>query len=118
MEIVGKAQRVRFYLGEADRAPHGGSLERVILETLRREGCAGATAFRGIAGFGKSSRLRSTVQEILSMDLPVVIEWVDQPSRVERVLPLLQDLVRDGLITVEEVSVVKYSAESHGGRGT
>lgn len=108
MQIEGDARRVSIYIGEADR--HGGiSLHDAIVELLRREGCAGATVLRGVAGFGRSSRIHTASILRLSQDLPIVVEWVDSPERVDRVLPLLEPLVQGGLLTIESVRVVKYS---------
>ena len=107
LSILGVGKRVRIYIGESDHW-HQGPLHLAILETLRAEGCAGGTAIRGIAGFGAHSRIHTTSIEVLSADLPIVIDWVDSPERVERVLPRIQMMVGEGLITVEDVQVVHY----------
>lgn len=109
MRIEGAARRVMMYFGESDRF-EGKPLFEALVEKLRREGCAGATVLRGIEGFGAASRIHSASILRLSEDLPVVIEWVDTPERVERVLPLLGEMVHGGLVTLEEVEVVKYAA--------
>jgi CBS domain-containing protein len=107
MEIVGVGKRVRMYVGEADLW-HGRPLYLAIIETLRAEGCAGATAFRGIAGFGAHSRIHAATIEVLSADLPIVVEWIDAPDRVERVLPKITPMVSQGMITVEDVFITYY----------
>ncbi len=107
LNIVGVGKRVRIYIGESDTW-HGRPLFLVILETLRAEGCAGATVLRGIASFGASSRIHTATILRLSEDLPVVTDWVDTPERIERVLPRVTALVESGLITVEDVQVVHY----------
>jgi hypothetical protein len=109
MRIEGEARRVSVYIGEADRYD-GRPLHVAIVEMLRREGCAGATVLRGIAGFGRASRIHSASILRLSQDLPVVIEWIDTPERIDRVLPLLEAMVDGDQAAVEDVHVVKYSA--------
>jgi CBS domain-containing protein len=108
MEIIGRAKKVTVYIGESDkwgRKP----LHAAILEMLRAEDCAGATVTRAMSGFGAHSRIHTASIVDLSADLPLVIEWVDNPARVERVMPRLRQMVAEGLITVHEVEVVAYS---------
>lgn len=108
MEIVGLAQKVTVYIGESDRWKRK-PLYLAILELLKQEDCAGATVTRGLAGFGAHSRIHMASLVDLSADLPLVIEWVDDPARVERVMPRLREMVIEGLITCHEVEVVAYS---------
>lgn len=103
-----QAQRLRIYIGESDRW-RGKSLESVLLETLRGQGMAGATVFRGAAGFGAHSHIHTTAIEVLSVDLPVVIETIDIPERIAAVIELVYPMVREGLITLEDVQIVKYT---------
>jgi len=108
MEIIGLAQKVTIYIGESDkwgRKP----LYAAILELLKKEDCAGATVTRALAGFGAHSRIHTATITDLSADLPLIIEWVDNPARVERVMPRLKEMVVEGLITVHEVEVITYS---------
>jgi CBS domain-containing protein/PII-like signaling protein len=105
MDDTGVFQRVRFYLSEGDSWHHQPA-PTAVLERLRREGCAGATIFKGIAGFGAQGKLRVAALVDVASPLPVVVEWVDTPERVQRLLPTLLEMV-DGLVTVEEVRVVK-----------
>jgi CBS-domain-containing membrane protein/PII-like signaling protein len=108
MNIVGMGRRVRIYTGESTqwaRKP----LFLALLEFLRAEGAAGATVLRGIAGFGANSRIHTATILRLSEDLPLVIDWVDAPERVDRLLPRICEMVADGLVTVEDVQVAKYS---------
>lgn len=107
MEIVGIGKKVRIYFGESDR--HDGTpLYLALLEALQAEGCSGAIVLRGIAGFGAHSRIHTATLLRLSEDLPIVVEWVDLPERVDRLLPRIQALLSDGLITVEEVRITTY----------
>jgi len=108
MEIIGLAKKVTIYVGESDRWGHK-PLHLAILEMLRQEDCAGATVTRALAGFGAHSRIHTASLVDLSADLPLVIEWVDSPARVERVMPRLREMVAEGLITVHDVEVVTYS---------
>jgi CBS domain-containing protein len=108
MEIVGLAKKVSIYISESDKW-QGKVLYIAILEMLREEKCAGATATRALSGFGAHSRIRTVHLVSLSADLPVVVEWVDNPARVKRVMPRLREMVIEGLITVYDVEVITYS---------
>jgi PII-like signaling protein len=107
MKIEGEARRVRVYLGESDHW-HGQPLFTAIVERCRREGLAGATVLRGIEGFGAHSRIHTARLLQLSEDLPIVVEIVDTVEQIDRLLPLLDEMVTEGMITVEPVHVVKY----------
>ena len=100
---------VRIFLGESDHWQHV-PLARAILERLRREGFAGATVIRGSAGFGASSVIHTSSLVELSTDLPILIEVVDDADHVDRLLPILDEMVTGGaLVTVERVRVVRYA---------
>ena len=105
-------QRVRIYLNERDQA-EGQPLYLAALERLRREGATGATVLRGIAGFGAGSRLRPTGIADFT-PAPIVIEWVDRAERVARVLPVLDDLLPDALITIEDLRAYRAVLRSGG----
>jgi PII-like signaling protein len=107
---------VRIFLGESDRWHHA-SLYRAILERLRAEGFAGATVIHGVAGFGASSIIHTAGLVELSADLPVLIEVVDDEAHVDRLLPILDEMVTGGaLVTMERVRVLKYAAGEKPGR--
>jgi len=108
LSLQKKAQCLRIYIGESDHW-RGQSLESTLLETLRAQGVAGATVFRGVAGFGAHSRIHTTAIEVLSMDLPVVIEAIDAPEKIAAVLEVVYPMVREGLITLADVQIVKYT---------
>ncbi len=108
MQLQGKALRVIIYIGESDRY-QGKPLYMALLNFFRREGAAGATVGRGLAGFGAHSRIHTASIVDLSSDLPIRVEWIDHPLLVERLLPEVRQMVNDGLITVEEVDVVQYA---------
>jgi CBS domain-containing protein/PII-like signaling protein len=106
-------QRVRIYMSERDTAA-GQSLYVATLERLRREGATGATALRGVAGFGPGHRLRTAGAADLDLSPPIVIEWVDRAERVARVLPLLDDLLPNSLITIEAVQIYRATLRAAG----
>ena len=105
--LSGEQVMVRIFFGESGTWHHQ-RLETALLERLRREGFAGATVFRGVAGFGANSTIHTTHLLELSSDLPVVIEVVDTEESVQRLLPILDEMVVDGLVTMEKVRVVRY----------
>lgn len=108
MQLTGEAVRVIIYIGESDRY-RGGNLYMAILNYLRSEGASGATVTRALSGFGARSRIHTAALEVLSSDLPIRIEWVDLPGRVERLLPTLCQMVDGGLVIREPVTVVHDS---------
>ena len=109
MKIEGVGLLVRIYIGESDHW-HGKPLYQAIVELLRERRLAGATVLRGIEGFGANAHLHTTRLLRLSEDLPVLIEVVDQEDRIRAVLPELDSMVVDGLITLEKVEVIAYRA--------
>ena len=106
--LDGEQMLVRIFIGESDRWHHQ-SLAHALVERLRAEGFAGATVFRGVAGFGARSVLHTTQLLRLSVDLPMVIEVVDSDEHVARLIPILDEMVNEGLVTMERVRVLKYS---------
>ena len=115
--LEGEGKLVRIFIGESDRW-HGRPLYQAIVERVRKEGLAGATVTRGIEGFGAKSHLHTSRILRLSEDLPIVVEIVDTAERVDGLLPLLDEMVADGLVTIEPVHVVSYRAASSGAPGT
>lgn len=105
MDIIGPATKVTIYIGESDRW-HGKPLHMAILELLKSTDCAGATVTRGIAGFGCHSRIRTASIVDLSADLPLIVEWVDDPARIDRVMPQIRVMVSKGMITAQRVEVI------------
>ena len=106
--LSGEQMMVRIFFGESDIWNHQ-PLETALLERLRKEGFAGATVFRAVAGFGANSMIHTTHLLELSSDLPVVVEVVDTEESIERLLPILDEMIDDGLVTIEKVRVVRYS---------
>jgi PII-like signaling protein len=105
--IDGAGLRVRVYLGERDKH-HGKALWSALLELLRREGAAGATVTRGVAGFGAHSKIHTASIVDLSSDLPLVLEWIDTEERVGQLLPIIEEMLQGGLITTDPVRIIRY----------
>jgi CBS domain-containing protein len=110
----GKAQALTIYVGESDQW-QGTSLYVALVQYLREQGCAGATVTRAIAGYGAGMRLHTTHGWHWSSQAPVIIQVIDQPDRLQRLLPHIQEMLGGGLMTLHEVDVLKYThARSHG----
>ena len=107
MKSSGPARRLTIFIGESDQYHHR-PLYHEIVERARTAGLAGASVFRGIEGFGASSRIHTTRILSLSEDLPLAIVIVDAADRVEAFLPQLDELVGEGLVILDDVNVVKY----------
>jgi uncharacterized protein len=112
MRLEGTRKRLTIYCGEADRHHHH-PLADAVVEFAREEGVAGATVLRGIEGFGASSHLHTTRILSLSDDLPVVIEIIDREDRILPLLPRIEEMIGDGLVTLEDVEVSLYRARRH-----
>jgi len=109
VKIEGQGLLARIYIGESD-VWHGRPLYEAIVHLLRDRGLAGATVIRGIEGFGAKHHLHTTRILSLTTDLPILIEVVDEEPRVRAVLPEIDAMVADGLITLEHVEVIAYRA--------
>jgi uncharacterized protein len=103
----GERTLMRIHIGERDKY-HGKPLYQAIVELLRARHYAGATVLRAIMGFGASSKLHTDRIEILSLDLPVVIECVETEERIAAILPELDAMIAGGLITLERAKVIMY----------
>jgi PII-like signaling protein len=99
---------LRLFIGEDDRADDGRPLHEAILQKARELGLAGATVLRGSAGFGAHSVVHKAALLEMSTDLPIVIEMVDAQEKVEQLLPYLETVVREGMITMEHVLILLY----------
>lgn len=102
------ASRLRVYISESDRW-RGKPLYTAILDELKKRGIAGATVFRGLAGFGAGSRISDSSIEVLAMDLPIVIETIDSEEKISSLLDVLYPMVKEGMITRENIQMVKYT---------
>ena len=107
MKRGGSAKMVRIHFGEDDRW-QGKPLYEAIVEEARRQDLAGATVYRGIEGYGASSRIHR--QHLLtSSDLPVMVCIIDEAQKIEQFLPILERMVYEGLIAISDVEVIRYS---------
>jgi PII-like signaling protein len=109
MTIPEEGYLLRIFIGESDRHGHQPLYESIVLQA-REAGLAGATVLRGLMGFGKHSILHTAKILRLSEDLPMIIEIVDSLEKIEMFLPALDELIKDGLVTVEKVRVIHYRA--------
>lgn len=109
MKLEGEGKLLRIFIGESDTW-HGKPLYQAIVRRLREDGIAGATVIRAIEGYGAKSHLHTARILRLSEDLPLVIEVVDRAEEIERILPALDEMVTDGLVTLERVEVIAYRA--------
>jgi PII-like signaling protein len=107
MKLQGEGKLLRVLVGETDTYK-GKSLYEAIVLKARELNLAGATVFRGIMGYGAASRIHSIKLLRLSEDLPVMIEIVDTEEKIAKILPFLDETVKEGLITMEKVAVIKY----------
>ncbi len=112
--LTGERVLMRIHIGERDKF-EGKPLYAAIVEVLRRRNYAGATVLRGIMGFGASTTLHTDRIEVLSLDLPVVVECVETAERIEAVLPEIDEMMDGGLITLEKANVITYRGRRAGG---
>ena len=109
MKLEGEGKLLRIFVGESDTW-HGKPLYQAIVRRLREEGLAGATVIRAIEGFGARSHLHTARILRLSEDLPIVVEIVDTEEKIQAFLPALDEMVKEGLATVEKATVLFYRA--------
>ncbi|MER3480309.1 MAG: hypothetical protein C4327_07450 [Meiothermus sp.] len=108
MKLEGEAKLLRIFIGEADKW-RGRPLHEAIVAEARARGLAGASVFKGFEGYGAHSRIHSAKILQLSEDLPVLVEIVDTEDRIQAFLPVLDTMVREGLVTMEKVEVIRYN---------
>jgi uncharacterized protein len=109
MKIPENGKLLRIFIGESDRWHHQSLYEAIVLKA-RELGLAGATVLRGSMGYGAQSHLHTAKILRLSMDLPIIIEIVDSEERIQMLLPFLDEMVTEGLVTLEDVKILKYRA--------
>lgn len=109
-KLPGECQLLRIFVGESDRY-HGKPLYEAIVAEAKKEGMAGATVLRGLMGFGCHSRMHTAKVLRLSEDLPIVVEIVDTPEKIEMLLPRFDEMITEGLVTLEKVRVIAYRCE-------
>ena len=109
MNIPEEGYLLRIFVGESDRSGHRPLYEEIVLKA-REAGLAGATVLRGVMGFGRNSILHTAKILRLSEDLPMVVEIVDSLEKVKAFMPQLDEMIKDGLVTLEEVKVIHYKS--------
>lgn len=110
-KLTGAAKRLRIYIGESDRW-QGKSLYQAIVLKAKELDLAGATVVRGIMGYGANSRIHTSRIVELSSDLPIMIEIIDSAAYIAKLLPLLDAMVTEGLVTLDDVEIIKYSSRA------
>jgi len=106
-KIQARAKRLRIYIGEAD-SWEGKSLYQALVLKARELDLAGASVFHGCTGYGASSRIHTASLIDLSADLPIMIEIIDSEEYIQKLLPFLDLMVKEGLVTLDDVEVIKY----------
>lgn len=109
MSIPEEGYLLRIFVGESDKQGHQPLYETIVLRA-REAGLAGATVVRGVMGFGKHSIVHTAKILRLSEDLPMIVEIVDSLEKIETFIPVLDQLITDGLVTLERVKVIHYRA--------
>ena len=109
MHIPEDGYLLRIFVGESDKQGHHPLYEAIVLKA-REMGLAGATVTRGVMGFGKHSIIHTAKILRLSEDLPMIVEIADSLDDIERFLPTLDEMIKDGLVTLEKVRVIQYKA--------
>ena len=109
--LKGERVLMRVHIGERDKF-HGKPLYVAIVELLRARHYAGATVYRGIMGFGASSTVHTDRIEVLSLDLPIIVECIETAERIDAILPELDGMIGGGLITLERANVIMYRPHS------
>jgi PII-like signaling protein len=113
MQIPEEAVQLRIFIGENDRWQHKPLYEAIVLKA-RELHLGGATVLRGPMGFGRTSRLHTAKILNLSTDLPLVIEIVDSEAKISEFLPVIDEMITGGLVTMEKVKVLHYRGEAKG----
>ena len=111
MQIPHDAVLLRIFFGEEDKAGHLPLYEAIVLKARERH-LGGATVLRGHVGFGHSSRVHTTKILRLSQDLPIVVEIVDSQEKIYAFLPVLDEMMSSGLVTLEKVQVLQYGVSN------
>lgn len=112
MKLDGKCKILKIYISE-DSKYKGHNLYHALVFRLRELGMAGVTVTRGIEGFGQEKRLHTTRILDLTLSLPIIVEVVDLPERIEKALPMVKEMVNEGLVMITDVHVIKYGTEQY-----
>lgn len=110
-KLSGELVLMRIFIGESDRHGHV-PLYEALVELFRKEGFAGATVLRGVAGFGAHSVYHTDKLLRLSQDLPIVVEVVESQERIDAVMPAIDGMMSGGMVTLEKATVIRYSTRT------
>lgn len=106
-KICAKSKRLRVYIGESDRY-NGTALFNAIVMKAKELDIAGVSVFRGIEGYGAHSRIHTASIVDLSSDLPVLVEIIDSQEYINKILPFLDEVLTEGMVTIDDVEIIKY----------
>lgn len=113
MKESGEAKLLRIFIGESEKYKGTPVYEKIVL-SAREQGLAGATVIRGVMGYGRNSVIHTSKLLALSSDMPIIVEIVDIIEKIEKFIPIINEIFEDsnsaGLITLEKVEVIKYTA--------
>lgn len=109
MKIPKEGKLLRIFIGEQDQW-NGKPLYEEIVLLAKKEGMAGATAIKGFMGFGCKSHMHTAKILRLSEDLPIIIEMVDSEEKINKFILYLDEMVKEGMITLEKATVIMYRA--------
>jgi PII-like signaling protein len=115
MKIEGRARLMRIYIGEADQWKDK-SLYKALVEAMRVNDIAGVTVYRGILGYGAHRRVHRENPLHLSHDSPIMLSVIDSEEKLRSFLPIVEQMVREGLVVLSEVDIIKYSYRAHDGK--
>lgn len=116
MKVPQDGYLLRIFIGESDQW-HGKPLYEAIVLKARELHLAGATVLRGPMGFGANSRLHTTKILRLSEDLPMIVEIVDAKEKIDELMPCIDEMVQEGLVTLEQVQVIRYRSSNGAASG-
>lgn len=113
MKIEGRGKLLKIFIGESDKWHHE-ALYHAIIKKIKEYGLAGATIVRGIEGFGANSRVHTKNIEVLSQDLPIVIEVIDKKEKIDEIIKVIQPMITEGLIVImHDVEIIKYAKSNN-----
>lgn len=110
MDLNGKCKILKIYISEDSKYKNHNLYHALILK-LKETGMAGVTVARGIEGYGQGRRLHTSRILELSASLPIIIEVIDKMEKIEMVIPIVKEMVNEGLVIVTDVDVIKYGKE-------
>lgn len=110
MNLSGKCKMLKIYISE-DSKYKGHNLYHALVFKLREIGMAGVTVTRGIEGFGQEKRLHTTRILDLSLSLPIIVEVIDTAEKIKKAIPVVEEMVNEGLVMVVDACVVKYGTQ-------